>query len=97
MSRFTSRAYSSFEIRRLHGAVHWLMLCSRQGRNHFHRSSSASMSSAQVRNLNTFCSALMTPRSLPALGNGPYSLTLLSFGSRVNSTRGKSSRWVICR
>ena len=39
----------------------------------------------------------MTPRSLPALGNGPYSLTFLSFGSRVNSTRGKSSPRVIWR
>ena len=35
------------------------------------------MSSEQVRNLNTFCSACTAPRRLPALANGPYSFAPL--------------------
>ena len=70
-SRAMSRRYSSFEIRRLHGAVHWSIEANRQGRNQRHFSSSSSMSSEQVRNLKIFCSTCIAPRKLPALANGP--------------------------
>src|SRR5436853_129148 len=39
----------------------------------------------------------MARRKLPALVNGPYSLTPRRRGVRVNSTRGKFSRIRICR
>ena len=70
-SRLMSRRYSSFEMRRLQGAVHWSMEASRQGRNHRHWSSLASMSSEQVRNLKIRWSTTIAPRRLPALVNGP--------------------------
>src|SRR5688500_4109305 len=92
-----SRRYSSLLIRRLQGAVHWLIDAKRHGRNQRQRSSASSMSRLQVRNLKTFCSACTAPRRLPALVNGPYSLVPLDFGSRVTSMRGKSSRVVISK
>ncbi len=73
-SRWMSRRYSSLPIRRLHGAVHWLMLASRQGRNHRHRSSPSSMSRLQVRNLKIRCSTCTAPRSEPALAKRPVQL-----------------------
>ena len=69
--RRMSLRYSSFEIRKLHGAVHWSIEASRQGRNHRQRWSSSSMSSEQVRNLKIFCSTCDRPPQAPALANGP--------------------------
>ncbi len=92
-----SSRYASFEMRKLHGAVHWLMLASRQGRNHRQRSSPSSMSRVQVRNLKIRCSTAIVPRSFLAEVNGPYSFTPFVSGLRVNSTRGKSSLVTICR
>ena len=57
----------------------------------------SSMSRLHVRNLKIFCSTWIAPRRLPALANGPYSFVPRSCGSRVNSTRGKSSRTKISR
>ncbi len=69
--RWMSLRYSSFEMRKLHGAVHWAIECSRQGRNHRQRGSLSSMSSVQVRNLKIFCSTWIAPRSPRGLANGP--------------------------
>ncbi len=66
-----SLRYASLSIRMLHGAVHWSIECSRQGRNHRQRGSPSSMSSEQVRNLKIFWRTWIAPRRLLALGNGP--------------------------
>jgi hypothetical protein len=66
-----SARYSSFEIRRLQGAVHWPIEASRQGRYQRHCGSEASMSSVQVRNLKIRWRTTIAPRRLPALVNGP--------------------------
>ena len=71
ISRRMSRRYSSRLIRRLQGAVHWLMLCKRHGRNQRQRSSPSAMSSEQVRKRKIFCSTLIAARSFFALVKGP--------------------------
>ena len=73
-SRWMSRRYSSFEIRKLHGAVHWSIEANRQGRNQRHFSSASSMSRLQVRNLKIFCSTCN--RAAQAAGAGERAVQL---------------------
>ena len=62
--------YSSFEMRKAQGAVHWRIEARRQGRNHFQRGSSSTISSEQVRNLKIFCRTWTAPLRAPAQANG---------------------------
>ena len=87
-----SRAYCSGLICRLQGAEHWSMDANKQGRYHFHFSSEASISKLQFRNLKMRCYIERAPCNFPGFVNCPYSRASFPAGSRVTSTRGKSSR-----
>ena len=80
-----SLRYSSLLMQRLQGAVHCLMLASKQGRNHRQRSSPSSMSRLQVRKRKMRCRTWIAPRSAPAFAKGPNRRTPLSRGLRVIS------------